>query len=99
MSPRAHAPEHPGELLRRRMRDARISANRLAGDIRVPTNRLTKVVNRQRGISADTAVRLGHWFGTDPWPWLEAQARYDLHVASRRLKRSLANRPTRETSI
>jgi len=88
------APQHPGRILAKRLREAGISANRLASDVGIPTNRLTMAMQGERNISADTALRLAHWFGDDPMRWLEMQARYDLYVVGKKIGRALAKMPT-----
>lgn len=92
---------HPATVLAKRMKAARVSATRLASDVGVPTNRITSVLNREFGISPDTAARLGYWFGDadDGWSWLELQARHDLREANKAVARDLADAPTVATSI
>jgi antitoxin HigA-1 len=72
---------HPGEQLAEELRELSMSAAELARQIKVPVNRVTAILNGQRGVSADTALRLGHWFGTSPEFWLNLQAIYDLRRA------------------
>lgn len=73
---------HPGEiLLEDFMKPHGLSANRLALDLRVPANRIQAIVNGERSISADTALRLGRYFGTSPEVWVGLQAEYDLRKA------------------
>ena len=86
-------------MLSERMRAANVSANRLAQDIRIPTNRITMTIRGERNITADTALRLAHWFGDNPATWMALQAAYDLHVVGKKLRRKLADGPTRATSI
>jgi addiction module HigA family antidote len=71
-------PIHPGKILLEDMRDEGISINGLAQAIRVPANRISLIVNAKRGITADTAARLGRYFGTSAQYWLNIQNRYDL---------------------
>jgi antitoxin HigA-1 len=73
---------HPGEHLAEELREIGMSAAALARDIDVPVNRVTGIINGQRGITADTALRLGHWFGTSAEFWLNLQSLYDLRRAS-----------------
>ena len=74
---------HPGEILKEEFLDPYgLNANRLAVALDVPPNRITAIVNGERGISAETAVLLAHAFGTSPEFWLNLQARYDLDVAN-----------------
>ena len=72
---------HPGEHLAEELREIGISAAALAREIDVPVNRVTGIINGQRGITADTALRLGHWFGTSPEFWLNLQSLYELRRA------------------
>jgi addiction module HigA family antidote len=72
---------HPGEHLAEELREIGISAAALAREIDVPVNRVTGIINGQRGITADTALRLGHWFGTSPEFWLNLQSLYELRQA------------------
>ncbi len=72
---------HPGEHLAEELKELGISAAELARQVDVPVNRVTGIINGQRGITADTALRLGHLFGTSPEFWLNLQKLYELHVA------------------
>lgn len=77
-------PIHPGEiLLEDFMKPLGISINRLSRDIVVPPGRISAIVNGKRVISADTALRLGKYFGVSPQTWMGLQAEYDLRVAQR----------------
>ena len=79
-------PVHPGEvLLEEFMRPLGISQYRLAKDISVPARRINEIVHGQRGVSADTALRLARYFGTSDRFWLNLQARYDLELQKDRL--------------
>ena len=69
---------HPGRLLRREIEARNLSANRLALDIGVPSGRITDILNGRRSITADTAVRLGLYFGNRPQFWLSLQGQYDI---------------------
>jgi len=76
------APIHPGEiLLEDYMRPLAISMNRLALDLHVPVTRIAEIVHGRRGITPDTALRLGRYFNTSARFWLNAQSSYDLEVA------------------
>lgn len=84
MSQKFLAPIPPGEiLLEDFMRPLGISINALARDIDVPPNRISGIVNGKRSISADTALRLGKYFGVSPAIWLDLQSDYDLRMAQR----------------
>jgi addiction module HigA family antidote len=75
-------PIHPGEILREDfMRPLGISMNKLALELRVPVTRIAEIVHERRGITPDTALRLGRYFHTSARFWLNAQAAYDLEVA------------------
>jgi addiction module HigA family antidote len=89
----ARTPIHPGEHLAEELREIGISAAELARQIEVPTNRVTGIINGQRAISADTALRLGHWFGTSAEFWLNLQKLYELRTAERDLGSTIARLP------
>jgi addiction module HigA family antidote len=72
---------HPGRVLKEDLNDIGVSARELARRINVPANRITQIIRGQRGISGDTALRLGHWFGTSPQFWLNLQSTYELNLA------------------
>jgi addiction module HigA family antidote len=76
-------PIHPGRILRREIAARSISANRLAMALRVPSGRITSIVNGKRAISADTALRLARHLGTSARFWMNLQTRYDLAIAER----------------
>jgi addiction module HigA family antidote len=69
---------HPGRLLRREMARRKLSANRLALDLGVPSGRVTDILIERRSITADTAVRLGRYFGNSAQFWLDLQSQYDI---------------------
>lgn len=73
-------PVHPGDFLREELAERDISMNQLARDIRIPMSRVSLIVNGRRGITADTALRLGLYFGTSPELWLNLQNTYDLAI-------------------
>ncbi len=74
-------PVHPGEILQDELKELGLSANAFAKALGVPTNRITTILKGQRGISADTALRLSRYFGTSPKFWMNLQQSYDLKVA------------------
>jgi addiction module HigA family antidote len=76
-------PIHPGRILRRELRTRNLSANALARALRVPSGRIVDILNAKRSISAETALRLGRYFGNDPQFWVNLQAQYDLALAMR----------------
>ena len=84
MSKKQLEPITPGEILREEfMHPLGISINALARDIAVPPNRVGEIVNGKRAISADTALRLGKYFGVSPEIWLDLQSDYELRLARR----------------
>jgi addiction module HigA family antidote len=84
---------HPGEiLLEEFMKPMGISINRLARELCVPPGRISAIVNGKRSISADTALRLGTYFGVSPDLWVGLQADYDLRVAERAFGAEIARR-------
>ncbi len=76
-------PIHPGRILRRELEARKLSANALARALRVPSGRIVDILNGKRAISAETALRLGRYFGNNPKFWVNLQAQYDLAVAMR----------------
>jgi addiction module HigA family antidote len=83
---------HPGRLLKRELKARGLSANRLALDIGVPSGRITDILNGRRSISADTAVRLGRYFGNPPQFWIDLQGQHDIAVVEREHGREIARR-------
>ena len=74
-------PVHPGEILRDELHELDLSASALAAELAVPPNRVTAILNGQRGITADTALRLSRYFGTSPQLWLNLQKTFELRMA------------------
>jgi addiction module HigA family antidote len=71
---------HPGRILRRELKARNLSANRLSLDLAVPSGRVTDILNGRRSITADTAIRLGRYFGNQARFWLDLQSQYDIAV-------------------
>lgn len=87
----AMRPVHPGEVLREEyLRPLGISANALAQALKVTAARINDIVRERRGITADTALRLARYFGTDARSWLNLQAAYDLRVAELQQAKGIA---------
>ena len=84
---------HPGEHLAEELKELGMSAAELARKLNVPTNRVTGILNGQRAITGDTALRLGHFFGTSPQFWLNLQSLYELRVAQKKAGRSIRALP------
>jgi len=85
---------HPGEHLAEELEALNMSAAELARQLKVPTNRITAILNGQRSISGDTALRLAHFFGTSPEFWLNLQTLYDLRIAEEKSGKTIRNLPT-----
>src|ERR1700757_4933228 len=88
-------PIHPGGHLADELRELRMTAAELSRQIAVPVNRITGTIHGQRGITADTALRLGHWFGTTPQFWMNLQQLYELRLAKSELGAETASLPGR----
>ncbi len=84
-------PVHPGEvLLEDFMKPHGLTAYRVAKDLGVPALRINQIAKGERGISADTALRLARYFGTSAEVWMRMQARYELEVAQAKLERKIS---------
>jgi addiction module HigA family antidote len=97
MARKRYSPIHPGEILKGEfLEPMQISQYRLAKDLGVPPRRINEIVHAERGISADTAIRLGVYFGTTPQFWSNLQSRYDLELeldrSGRRIKQEVRAR-------
>ena len=90
----ARTPIHPGEHLAVELDELGMSAAELARQIEVPVNRITAILNAERGVTADTALRLGHWFGTTPEFWLNLQTLYELRLAREEVGDRVKKLPT-----
>src|SRR5258706_16163770 len=75
-------PTHPGEVLNEELVELGLSANAFAARIKVPTNRVTEILAGRRSVTAETALRLGRFFGTSAQFWMNLQAHYDLKIAA-----------------
>jgi addiction module HigA family antidote len=84
---------HPGEHLAEELEASNMSAAELARQLDVPTNRITSIINGQRSITGDTALRLAHFFGTSAEFWLNLQALYDLRVAEQKAGKAIKSLP------
>ena len=74
-------PIHPGRILKREMDARELSANKLALALRVPSGRITQIINGKRGVSAETALRFSRYFGNSARFWMNLQTRYELGKA------------------
>ena len=84
---------HPGEHLAAELEELGISASELARRLDVPPNRVTSILKGQRAITGDTALRLGHYFGSSPQFWLNLQSLYELRVAERKAGKTIRRLP------
>jgi addiction module HigA family antidote len=85
---------HPGELLAEELRALKMSASELARRLQVPTNRVTGILNGQRAITGDTALRLAHFFGTSAEFWMNLQSLHKLRVAEAKTGKMIEQLPT-----
>lgn len=85
---------HPGEIIRDELAELGVSPTAFARQIDVPPNRISQIIAGKRSVTGDTALRLGHWFGTEPQFWLNLQAQYDLVLADRRAGATVRALPT-----
>ena len=85
---------HPGEHLAEELEELGMSAAELPRQLKVPTNRVTGILNGQRAITGDTALRLGHFFGISPEFWLNLQSLYELRLAERKAGKAIRILPT-----
>lgn len=90
----ARTPIHPGEHLAEELHVLNMSAAELGRQIKVPTNRVTEILNGQRAITGDTALRFAHFFGTSAQFWLNLQSLYDLRVAEQKTGKVIKRLPT-----
>ena len=88
---------HPGEHLAVELEELGMSASELARKLDVPANRITGILNGQRAITGDTALRLAHFFGTSAEFWLNLQSLYELRIAQRKAGRSIRELPRLKT--
>jgi addiction module HigA family antidote len=84
---------HPGEHLAEQLEELGMSAAELGRQLGVPTNRITGILNGQRAVTGDSALRLGHFFGVSPQFWLNLQALYDLRLAEERVGKQVRALP------
>lgn len=95
----ARTPIHPGEHLAEQLEELGMSAAELGRQLKVPTNRITEILKGQRAITGDTALRLGHFFGTSAQFWLNLQTLYDLRIAENKIGASIIALPTLASQV
>ena len=86
---------HPGEVLKDELDELGITPTALARQINVPANRMSQIIQGERSITGDTALRLGHWFKTDPQFWMNLQAQFELVAAQAAAGKTIKALPTR----
>ena len=94
----ARTPIHPGEHLAEALSELGMSAAELARQLAIPTNRITSILNGSRAVTADTALRLGHWFGTSAEMWLNLQKLYELRLAENKKGAEIKKLPKRKAA-
>jgi len=78
-------PIHPGRILKRELNARQLSANKLALALRLPSGRITQILNGKRGITAETVLRMAHYFRNSPEFWMNLQSKFELAIAERDL--------------
>jgi len=90
---------HPGEVLREELDELGVTPTEFARQIEVPPNRVSQIIAGKRAVTGDTALRFGHWFGTDPQFWLNLQSAYELRLAEEKAGRDIARLPVRAGGV
>ena len=85
---------HPGDILKDELAEMGVSPTAFARQIDVPPNRISQIIAGKRSVTGDTALRFGHWFGTDPLFWLNLQTQFDLVAADRKVGAAVRALPT-----
>lgn len=80
---------HPGQHIAEELTERKMSASELARQLSVPANRITEIINGERALTGDTALRLAHFFGTSPEFWINLHSAYDLRIAEQKLGKTL----------
>ena len=86
---------HPGEILADELIELGVTPSELSRQINVPANRLSQIIHGRRGITGDTALRLGHWFGMSAQFWLNLQSAYEIRLAEERVGQEISQLPVR----
>jgi len=90
---------HPGEVLKDELDELGVTPTEFARQIDVPPNRVSQIIAGKRAVTGDTALRFGHWFGTEPQFWLNLQSAYDIRLAEEKSGREIARLPVRAGAI
>lgn len=85
---------YPGQVLKDELAELGITPTEFSRQIDVPPNRVSQIITGKRSITGDTALRFGHWFGTDPQFWLNLQGQFDLLKADKEVGDSIRHLPT-----
>src|SRR5262245_24964394 len=86
---------HPGEVLKDELDELGVTPTEFARQIDVPPNRISQIIAGKRAVTGDTALRFGHWFGTEPQFWLNLQSAYEIRIAKEKAGREIARLPVR----
>lgn len=86
---------HPGEILKDELVELGVTPTEFARQIDVPPNRVSQIIAGKRAVTGDTALRFGHWFGTEPQFWLNLQSAYEIRIAEEKAGREIARLPVR----
>lgn len=86
---------HPGLVLKDELEELAVTPTEFSRQIDVPPNRISQIIAGKRAVTGDTALRFGHWFGTDPQFWLNLQSAYEIRVAEERVGDEVARLPVR----
>ena len=89
---------HPGEVLKDELAELDVTPTEFARQIDVPPNRISQIIAGKRAVTGDTALRFGHWFGTEPQFWLNLQGAYEIRIAGEKAGREIARLPVRAGS-
>ena len=89
---------HPGEILKDELDELGVTPTEFARQIGVPPGRISQIVTGKRSVTGDTALRFGHWFGTEPQFWLNLQGAYDIRIAEEKAGQEIAQLPVRAYS-
>ena len=87
---------HPGIVLKEELEELGITPTEFARQIDVPANRVSQIIAGKRSVTGDTALRFGHWFGTDPQFWLNLQSQFELAIADQETGKAIRHLPTKD---
>lgn len=86
---------HPGVVLKDELEELGVTPTEFSRQIEVPANRISQIIAGKRAVTGDTALRFGHWFGTDPQFWLNLQSAHEIRVAGEKAGDEIARLPAR----